>query len=157
MPVVLTRIDDRLIHGQITEGWARSLKTDNIVVVSDDIAHSEWETELCLAALPPQIDGTIVSIEESPDIINKLMDNPRNSYVLFETPHDAFSAVEHGARIKEINVGGMHSSKNKHEIIDYIFVDDDDVKALQALHEAGVRLDFRDLPDNNPVNVLSML
>ena len=157
MPVVLTRIDDRLIHGQITEGWARSLKTDYIVVVSDDIAGTKWEAELCLAALPPQIGGTVVSIGESPDIINELADDPRSSYVLFETPKDALSAVERGASIGEINVGGMHSTKNKREIIDYIFVDDDDIKALRALDKAGIRLDFRDLPENTAVDVLSML
>ena len=157
MPVVLTRIDDKLIHGQITEGWTRSLKADYIVVVSDDVSRSEWEKELCLAALPPHIEGTVVSIGESPEIINRLADDPRNSYVLFESPHDAISAVEKGARIGEINVGGMHSSKNKREILDYIFVDDDDVRALKALHDAGVRLDFRDLPKNENVDVISLL
>ena len=157
MPVVLTRIDDRLIHGQITEGWTRALRTEYIVVVSDEVAKSEWEKELCLAALPSHIHGIVISTDEAPDTINKLASDPRNSYVLFESPHDSYKAFEKGARMEEINVGGMHSSKNKREILDYIFVDEDDAAHLKALHDSGVKLDFRDMPNNENIDVLSLL
>jgi mannose/fructose/N-acetylgalactosamine-specific phosphotransferase system component IIB len=157
MPIVLTRIDDRLIHGQITEGWTRALRTEYIVVVSDEVAHSDWEKELCLAALPSHIEGIVISIDDAPKIINELASDLRNSYVLFESPHDAYRAFEKGARIEEINVGGMHSSKNKREILDYIFVDEDDAAHLKALHDSGVKLDFRDMPNNDNVDVLSVL
>ncbi|MFC1539448.1 PTS system mannose/fructose/N-acetylgalactosamine-transporter subunit IIB [Candidatus Latescibacterota bacterium] len=157
MPIVLTRIDDRLIHGQITEGWCKSLNTELIVVVSDDVVSSDWEKELCLAALPSNIEGMVVSIDEAPEIINKLVSDPRNSYVIFETPHDAYTAHKKGAGIHEINVGGMHSSKDKREILDYIFVDEEDTKYLRALNDSGVTLDFRDMPNNVNVDVLSQL
>ena len=157
MPVVLTRIDDRLIHGQITEGWMRALRTEYIVVVSNGVANSEWEKELCLAALPSHIGGIVISIDEAPGIINELASDKRSSYVLFESPHDAYKAFEKGARFGEINVGGMHSSKNKREILDYIFVDEDDTKYLKALHDSGMKLDFRDMPNNENVDVLSLL
>ena len=36
MPILLTRIDDRLIHGQVVVGWAQALKADHIVVINDE-------------------------------------------------------------------------------------------------------------------------
>ncbi|HRU38948.1 MAG TPA: PTS sugar transporter subunit IIB, partial [Candidatus Goldiibacteriota bacterium] len=33
MPIVLVRIDDRLIHGQVVVGWAQALRETHIVVI----------------------------------------------------------------------------------------------------------------------------
>jgi mannose/fructose/N-acetylgalactosamine-specific phosphotransferase system component IIB len=57
MPVVLYRVDERLIHGQVVVGWGARLSPDRIVVVDDDIAASDWEQELYMLGLPPQIEG----------------------------------------------------------------------------------------------------
>lgn len=157
MPILLARIDDRLIHGQVTEGWGKRMKPDLIVVVSDTLANSDWEGDLCLAALPSSINGMVVTVEDSPGVINRLIGENTNAYILFESPCDAIRAVENGARLDELNVGGMHSIRGKRRILDYVFVDDADSKCLKALMKAGVRLEFRDLPDRESVDVMGQL
>ena len=157
MPVILARIDDRLIHGQVTEGWGKILKPKLIVVVSDIVASSDWEKELCLAALPAYLEGNVVKIDDAAKIINELNSDPRASYILFESPHDAYKVVQKGAHITTLNVGGMHSAKDKREILDYIFVDENDSKYLKALRDKGISLNFRDLPNNENIDVMSLL
>ena len=157
MPVILARIDDRLIHGQVTEGWGKILKPELIVVVSDKVASSDWEKELCLAALPAYFKGIVVKIDDAAKIINELNSDLRASYILFESPHDAYRVVQKGAHITNLNVGGMHSAKDKREILDYIFVDENDSKYLKALRDKGILLNFRDLPNNENIDVMSLL
>jgi len=157
MPVVLARVDDRLIHGQVTEGWGKTLAPEMILVVSDKVSGSEWECELCLASLPYCITGRIVTVANAPKVINELNDDARSSYVLFESPHDAYHAVKNGAKISKLNVGGMHSSRGKREVIDYIFIDEVDEFYLKALRDEGVELDFRDLPDHENVDGMARL
>ena len=157
MPIILARVDDRLIHGQVTEGWAKKYPPSFILIVSDAVVCSEFESDICLAALPDAMQGKVVGVESSPSYINEMYENSVPSYVLFESPKDAYEAVIHGADIKVLNIGGMHSTKGKREIVDYIYVDDEDIFYLKALHEKGVKLDFRDLPDNNSVDILSMI
>ena len=36
--IMLTRIDNRLVHGQVGVAWASSLGGCNLIVVADDIA-----------------------------------------------------------------------------------------------------------------------
>ena len=36
--VVLTRIDDRLIHGQVVTGWVKKTECSRILVVDDQVA-----------------------------------------------------------------------------------------------------------------------
>lgn len=157
MPILLARIDDRLIHGQVTEGWGKRLKPDLILVVSDELVGSEWECDLCLSALPGSIHGKVVSLADAPPVINRLHDQKEAAYVLFASPCDARRVVEAGARLPEVNVGGMHSIRGKRKILDYVFVDDADSACLRALRDAGVKLDFRDLPDRESVDVTGQL
>ena len=157
MPVILARIDDRLIHGQVTEGWCPKLKPEYILVVSDDVAISELHSELCLASLPSSLEGEITGVDEAPGIINMLDSNSRAAYVLFETPKDVYTVVKNGARLSRVNIGGMHSTRGKREILDYIYVDDNDIRYLKGLVGLGVELDFRDLPDHVNTDVMSRL
>ena len=36
--IVLTRIDDRLIHGQVVAGWMRQTMANRIIIVDDAVA-----------------------------------------------------------------------------------------------------------------------
>ncbi len=157
MSILLARIDDRLIHGQVTEGWFVQLKPETILVVSDEVSSIPWMRDLCLAALPDSLKGIVTNVKDSPDIINELNKDLINSYVLFESPGDVYMAVENGAQLSCVNVGGMHSTEGKRKILDYIYVDDSDAKYLKALFDKGIKLDFRDLPDNENFDVISRL
>jgi len=55
MPVVLFRIDDRLIHGQVVVGWVNALKADYIIVINDAVARNELQKCLLKMAVPPEI------------------------------------------------------------------------------------------------------
>jgi mannose PTS system EIIA component len=157
MSIIIARIDDRLIHGQVTEGWAKHYTPDLIVVVSDLVASADWQSELCLAALPNCFHGLVVGIKDAPRLLNELENDVRRVFVLFESPRDAYEVIRDGAPIKNLNVGGMHSIKGKREILDYLYIDDNDAHFLRELSVMGVALDFRDLPEHANIDVLSKL
>src|ERR1041385_5266246 len=56
MTLVLYRIDDRLIHGQVVVGWGQPLNVAFIVLVNDEVAASEWEQELYRMGVPPGME-----------------------------------------------------------------------------------------------------
>ena len=157
MAIVLVRIDDRLIHGQVIVGWGKVDRPDYILVVSDQIAASEWETELCLAALPSDIKGKVLSEVEAPAEINQMSLDPESSFILFESPRSAFNVLNNGGKFSSINIGGMHSSKGKREILDYLYLDDEDAGYLKLMKNSGIKLDFRNLPDTENIDVMSMI
>ena len=41
MKIVLSRIDDRFIHGQVLTRWIKVNEADRIIIVSDEVAADE--------------------------------------------------------------------------------------------------------------------
>ena len=96
-------------------------------------------------------------MDEAAGVINRLQEDKARAYVLFESPRDTYRAVEEGAKISEVNVGGLHSTKGKRRILDYIFLSDLDADYLKRIRAAGISLDFRDLPEHDRIDVSDRL
>ena len=65
MPIVLCRVDDRLVHGQVVIGWGRPLGVELIVLVDDEVAASAWEQDLYRMAVPPEIEIRFATVAEA--------------------------------------------------------------------------------------------
>ena len=65
MPILVNRVDDRLIHGQVIVGWGRPLGIDLIILVDDQVSQSTWEQDLYRMAVPPEIELRFASIAEA--------------------------------------------------------------------------------------------
>ena len=65
MPIVLCRVDDRLVHGQVVIGWGRPLGVEFIVLVDEGVAASPWEQDLYRMAVPPEIEIRFATVAEA--------------------------------------------------------------------------------------------
>ncbi len=62
MSVLLYRIDERLIHGQVVMGWGPQLDVEHYVVVDDELAASEWEQDLYRLGLPDTATADFLTV-----------------------------------------------------------------------------------------------
>ena len=46
MSIVLFRVDERLLHGQVVIGWGNQLRPDRYLVVDEKLTVSGWEQDL---------------------------------------------------------------------------------------------------------------
>src|SRR5207253_9741313 len=82
MSLVLHRIDDRLIHGQVVVGWGQPLDIRFIVRVDDDVAASDWEQELYRMGTPPEMDVYFHSVNDAAAAIPKYEADERPGILL---------------------------------------------------------------------------
>ena len=66
MAIVLYRVDERLIHGQVVLGWGRELRPGRYVVVDDALAESEWEQELYRLSVAEENTVWLVQVASDP-------------------------------------------------------------------------------------------
>ncbi len=148
MPVVLARIDDRFIHGQVTVGWSRKLQPDSIILCNDQIAADPWQSRVYASSVPPQMKVSILDRESTALLLapGGFRDRSENVILLVGSPTDMRDLHRRGLPIDEVNVGGMHYMKGKRELLEFVYVDRRDLMALRALHDDGVRLMAQTVP-----------
>ena len=148
MPLLLARIDDRLIHGQVVHGWGSSLHPTWIAIVSDALRADPARAELYLFAAPEGTRAQALSVQET------LLDSTRatieaeRSMLLFPGIEEPLRLKQGGFPLTELNVGGLHHAPGKHPLLPYVYLDSRDRDALRALAGLGVKLTAQDLPTN---------
>ncbi len=68
MNIVLVRIDDRFIHGQILEAWIPYLDAQAVIVANDCLASDDFQKAIMAMAIPDRIFFQIISINEAPKL-----------------------------------------------------------------------------------------
>ena len=157
MPVILFRVDDRLVHGQVTVAWGAWLTPDRIVLVNDDVAGTDWKREMYADADSMGVPISIHTKDEFAAASAEGRWDVERALVVVETPSDLLDLVRAGVRVEEANVGGLHHAEGTREVLPYVYVDDADVAALRELARFGVRLEARDVPQAGSVDLADLL
>ena len=95
MSVVLYRIDERLIHGQVVMGWGPQLGVEHYVVVDDELATSEWDQDLYRLGVPDTASADFLTVGDAKARLTDLEADPRRTGVLTRTVAAMAGLAEH--------------------------------------------------------------
>ena len=140
------RIDNRMIHGQVIETWIPYLESNRLLVANDEIAADYLQQSIMGLAVPHRVAVEFLCLEDLRKAL-QTTDYP-NTLVLLANCQDARRAYELGNIFKSINVGNLHYGPGKTQICPYAALSEDDACCLHFLHEKGVELDFRCVPND---------
>lgn len=145
MSIVLYRIDDRLIHGQVVVGWGQPLRVGFIVLVDDTVRASEWEQDLYRMGVPPHIEVVFASTAEAAERLPEWEADARPGIVLAGTI-STMAALCAGNRVTRINVGGLHHQPGRSERLRYVYLSDSEAAQLRQLAARGIEITAQDVP-----------
>jgi PTS system mannose-specific IIB component len=153
MGIVLARIDDRLIHGQVLEAWVPHIHADYIVVANNQIAGIVYQRVLMEAAVPKGIKVVIGTIKEVAQIFASKNLDAGNILLLFACSEDALKAYRLGVNFSKLNLGNMHGGGEKSQLLTCtIALDPEDIENLKSLEEEGVRIFSQCIPSDREQN-----
>lgn len=150
--IVLTRIDNRLIHGQVATQWASSVKGNLILVANDNVAGDEFRQGLMDMAAPSFCETRYFTLDKTINIIHKASPDQK-IIIICESPTDVLKLVEGGVPIETVNIGNMHMAEGKRQVATVVAVDDVDVAAFKKLMDLGVKLEIRKVPSESAEDV----
>ena len=143
--ILLTRIDNRLIHGQVATQWNSTLGANLILVANDDVAGNKMRQNLMNMAAPTGVATRFFSLQKTIDVIHKASPK-QHIFLVAENPSDVLTLVKGGVPIRKVNIGNMHLSEGKRQVATSVAVDDADVAAFKELQDLGVELEIRRVP-----------
>jgi D-glucosaminate PTS system EIIB component len=156
MTLLLNRIDDRLIHGQVVVGWGQPLDVALIVLVDDVVAASDWEQELYRMGVPPEMEVRFHSAAEAATLLDDYRTQVRPGILLTGDIATMRSLVEHGG-VREVNVGGIHHRAGRTQHLRYVFLTQQEAEALRELADLGAVVTAQDVPAARAVPLEELL
>ena len=144
--ILLTRIDNRLIHGQVGVTWVNHLSANLILVANDEVARDPVQQSLMEMVLPDAIQTRFFTIEKTIKVIHKAADRQK-IFLVCKTPQDALRLIEGGVPVKHLNIGNMHFSEGKEQISSTVSLDNDDKKTIRKIIDLGIKVEIRRVPD----------
>lgn len=152
MSIVLFRVDERLIHGQVVVGWGERLNMDRIIVVDDQLSTSAWEQELYCLGVPPSVDALFLGVEEARRALPHWVTETRRIVILVRDVRTLSGLAEGGAlRGLEINLGGIHHAPGRERMLPYLFLSPAEREQLAKVAASGAVVEARDLPASRSI------
>jgi len=154
--LLLYRIDDRLLHGQVVVGWGQPLDIDFFVLVDDTVAASDWEQELYRMGVPPEMK---VDFLTTADAIAAIPDYRANSGrgILLTGDIATMRRIVDGAGVDAVNIGGIHSGNGRVQKLRYVFLSPEEERQLRELAARGAKVTAQDVPGARPVALDDLL
>ena len=144
--ILLTRIDNRLVHGQVGMTWTKTLGA-NLIVVADDVA-AEDSLQQSLMAMTAKSAGAGIrffTVDYTAQIIANAAPEQK-IFIVVRTPAEVRRLIDQGVPLKEVNVGNMHFTNGKRALTKKVYVDDKDMDDLKYIASKGVRVYCQDGP-----------
>lgn len=143
--IALARVDDRLLHGQVSVGWVPHLGATVVVVANDRIAADPLLSGILRAGACGVRLETVSVAEAARRGAGRDWDRD-TVIVLFESLLDARRAIDAGLSIARLNLGGLRHDTGLVCICDGVTLDRDDCAILKDLVGRGVQVEVRQMP-----------
>ncbi|HEY3313810.1 MAG TPA: PTS sugar transporter subunit IIB [Bacillota bacterium] len=151
--IVLVRVDDRLIHGQVMAVWSKALRFNRIVIADDGLATDPFISKVLRLAAPPGIEVLTSDVTAAAGCLCEEAKPGVCTLVLVKSPKAALRLLELGVQFKELNVGGMGAGPGRKPLYKNISAGREDLDAFRAIIGKGVSVIVRIVPEDRPVDL----
>ncbi|CAJ1230463.1 PTS sugar transporter subunit IIB [Lactiplantibacillus xiangfangensis] len=148
MPVVLARVDSRLIHGVVVTDWFGKLSPKRYMVIDDEISKDESLKATMRMAKP---SGTGMSIIDTDKAIHNFKNgnyDTQRVFVLVKDPATLIKLIDAGVEIPKVDVGIIFMGEGKTKVSSYVAMGPDDVQKLKTIQSKGVPVVLQYIPND---------
>lgn len=140
MNIVGSRIDGRLVHGQVANLWTPKLQVDRIIVLDEAIVNDDIQKSGLRMATPMTTRLSVLGYKTAANhLLNNRYGNQRLLLVA-KKPQEFLNLINEGVKLDSINVGTMSQTNTTQMITKQINVEKEDIDVFHQLKDKGVYL-----------------
>lgn len=158
MNIVLNRVDERLIHGQVLASWAKKLQAKQILVVDDQLAGDAFAETVLTMSLPKEINLKILDVVNgSAYIAANQNGNPPNTILLMKSPEIARRLWDMGYHPDSINIGGMAAGPARRHLCRSVYASDEELALFRMFQRSGTEVYIQVVHAESKIRVSDLL
>jgi PTS system mannose-specific IIB component/fructoselysine and glucoselysine-specific PTS system IIB component len=155
--IKFTRIDDRLVHGQVAFTWVPSIGADCLIVANDKVAKDEFLKMTLNLAKPASAKLLIKSLADTVTFLNDPRSQPLKILLIVNSVKDASVLANELSEIQSVNFGGIRMKDGAKSISKAIAVNDDDIAVIKEMLGKGMELEVRQVPTDKKVLIETLI
>ena len=148
--IVLTRIDDRLIHGQVVTAWIKQYPINKILIIDDELSQNRLMERIYKAAAPMGVEVLIQSVSEAREFLKEEPVKGENFLILVKVPEIIESLLKEGI------LGGMGAKNGRKTFNRNVSASGEEVECFKRIVEGGVEIFYQLVPNDKAVNIRSL-
>lgn len=155
--IALTRIDDRLIHGQVVTAWVKQTDANLILIVDEPLTQDVFMQKVLRSAAP---SGITVRVLAPADAAAYLLEDAvpgEKIMLLVKLPQALEALIDIGVRLEVVILGGMGGKAGRMKLSKNVSASPEEVECLKRLVEKGSTVQFQLVPDEKPVPLAKLL
>ncbi len=158
MKIVMSRVDERLVHGQVIASWTKILSVKNILVIDDTLAKDAFMSTVLSMAAPSGVKVELISVEQASERIKREgVDGGVNTMLLFKIPDCALALIEKGVELNELNVGNMGAGPSRKQISRNVYASAAEINVFRRMLALGVNVYLQMVQQESRVSIASKL
>lgn len=147
--IVLSRIDSRLIHGQVITKWMKQLNATHILIIDEALSKDPFMAKIYKMAAPPSCKVAIMPVKEAVEALKKNEGTSR-MLILFKDVATALQCWQEGLALKQLQVGGLVGAPGRKVVYHSITLNQQEAEQLTTMQKGGIDVIFQTIPENNP-------
>lgn len=152
MSIVLCRIDNRLVHGQVLESWVPRVGADTILVVDDNLMEDDFHKMILESMGHGRLSIKVVGCEGAQALAKEELSD-KKVMVLFHDTEQAERALECGLDFKVLNIGNIHPGRHSAKLTRNVHLTNEDAHRICTFISRGVEMDVRAVPSDKKAEV----
>ncbi|WP_418742268.1 PTS sugar transporter subunit IIB [Enorma massiliensis] len=155
--IKMTRVDHRLLHGQVAFTWIRQVGADCILIANDAVAKDELRMSVLRMAKPQGVKLVMKSMDDSIKALTSGVTDKYNLFIITESIEDAWRLCKAVPAIRELNIGGVKVEDGKRQISEAVFVSDEECARIRELDAAGVHVFVQMTPSERSDEAMKLI
>lgn len=155
--LVLVRIDDRLIHGQIATQWLKTTHANKVLIIDDALPGNSLQVRILRAAAPAGIKVLIKDVQKGVEFCKKDAREGEKVLVLVKYPQVIEAMIDAGIPLPKVILGGMGIKRDRERLNRNISANAEEVASMRRIIAKGTQIYYQLVPSDVPQNFKGVL
>lgn len=145
--IVFSRVDARLIHGQVMTKWLKVSLANKIVIIDEYLSKESFMVDIYRLSAPSDIEVEIISPEKIIEFLENEKDKANKIFLLYKDIFNAYSAFKNGLKFNFLQLGGIPKDETRKSIYNAVCLNDDEFNKIKEMNEKGIEVCIQIIPE----------
>lgn len=155
--IVLCRIDDRLIHGQVVTAWVKQTNGNRIIIVDNPLTKDAFMQKILKAAAPPSVKVDVLTIDDAAEVLKDSPVEGERIIILVKVPEILEALIDKGVIFDKIILGGMGAKAGRAKFNKNVSASPEEVATMKRITNKGTAIYFQLVPTEKATDIQKLL